>query len=76
MVWGYRFSMLQLNCLPSGFFIQVSIIHDNISSQIVGEEKVGCWPKLEVIHHLYHYGNLFQMMLRLNKGTNIVMDDG
>ena len=36
------------------YFIQVSIIHDNISSQAADKEKAaGDWPMDELIHDTY-----------------------
>ena len=37
----YRFTVLQLLSLMKWSFIQISIIHDNISSQVSEQEKIG-----------------------------------
>jgi hypothetical protein len=39
--------------LPSDFFFQISIIHDNSSSQVGDKRKVGFWPMDELIHDKY-----------------------
>ena len=51
----YRITMLQLMSFTKSFSIQISNIHDNFSSQVVGKEKVGYWPMDELIHHPWQY---------------------
>ena len=51
----YRFTVLQLQSLTKWNFIQISIIHDNISSQVADKGKVGYWPMDELIHHPWQY---------------------
>ena len=48
-----RFTVLQLLSLTKWFCIQISIIHDNISSQVAHKEKVGFlgqWMNSSIIH--------------------------
>ena len=52
----YKFGIIELRCcnychLQSDSFIQNSITHDNISSQVADKRRVGFWPMDELIHH-------------------------
>ena len=47
--------IIELQCwnychLPSDISIQISIIHDNVSSQTAHVEKVWFWPTDDLIH--------------------------
>ena len=48
----YGFSVLQLLSLIKWFFIQISIIHENISSQVVDRRRQGFgqWINSSIIH--------------------------
>ena len=48
----YRFTVLQLRTLIKWYSIQISIIHDNISSQLADKRRYefGQWMKSSVVH--------------------------
>jgi hypothetical protein len=53
-IWGdYRYTMLRVLSLTKWFFIQIEIIHDNISSQVVDKRRYGFgkWMNSSVIHN-------------------------
>ena len=53
--WGdYRFTVLQLLSLTKWLFIQISIIHDNISSQVAGRVLANGWTHLSSITVCVH----------------------
>ena len=55
-LWDYRFTASQSLSRTKWVFIQIAIIHDNISSQVADKrrEGLGQWMNASIIHDNIH----------------------
>ena len=84
-LWEHRFTMLQWLSLTKWFLIQISIIHDNILTQVADKRRYGFghWMNSSIIHdnicklihkkcHLKSYHSDIKYLVTLNTIFSVV----